>query len=146
MHLHELVCSSLKIIISLSSSQEELCSACSLFTPRKCRYSYIHYISNTFMYSPTSTGPTGCSGFGGYSMRVTSHVEVCRAQVQVQVRSGEGQVKVRWGSGRSDSGKVQLKEIKTQRSASELYHIFGLHPPTQTFFFAFKGSRQVEWT
>ena len=50
----------------------------------------------------------------------------CQAQVQVQVR---------WGSGRSESGKVQLRELKTQRFGPELYNIFGFPPPyTRNFF------------
>ena len=44
----------------------------------------------------------------------------CQAQVQVQVR---------WGSGRSESGWVQLRELKTQKYLPELYHIFRpIHP------------------
>ena len=62
----------------------------------------------------------------------------CQAQVQVQVR---------WGSGRSESGKVQLRELKTQRFGPEQYPNFGFHhhqlPPTTTFFLAFVGSRHV---
>ena len=85
----------------------------------------------------------------------------CRAQVQVRWRSGEGQVRVRWGSGegqvrvtgseRSESGKVQLRELKTQRpNLSSTYFWFSPppthHPPPGTFFLAFKGSRHVRWT
>ena len=64
---------------------------------------------------------------------------------------GPGQVRVRWWSGRSESGKVQLRELKTQGFGPEPYNKFGFHPPPthpppQTFFLAFKGSRQVRWT
>ena len=51
--------------------------------------------------------------------------------VKLRSRSGEGQVRVR---------KV--------RFGPEPYSIFGFHhppPSTQTFFLAFKGSRQVRW-
>ena len=50
---------------------------------------------------------------------------------------GQGQVRVRWGSGRSDFDL-----------SSTLFLVFTTHPPppTQTFFFASKGSRQVSWT
>ena len=36
-------------------------------------------------------------------------------------------------------------QAQVQVLGPELYNKFGFHPP-QTFFLAFKGSRQVSWT
>ena len=66
----------------------------------------------------------------------------CQAQIQVQVR---------WGSERSESGKVKLRELKTQKFGHEPYNKFGFAPtlpPTATtiFFLAWKGPTQVKST
>ena len=76
----------------------------------------------------------------------------CQAQVQVQVgwRSVEGQVWVRKVRVRSES--YELKDLKKHKLKDldlsyTLNLVFTTHPPpTQTFFLAFKGSRQVRWT
>ena len=56
---------------------------------------------------------------------------------------GPGQVRVRGGSGRSESGKVQLRELKTQRIGPEPYNKFGFHHhhhPPPSFFLGFKDN------
>ena len=93
----------------------------------------LHLPSCSLIQTPSSAFPAACPP--------SSLAPYWQAQVQVQVR---------WGSGRSESGKVQLRELKTQRFGPEQYPIFGFHhhhhPPPGTFFLAFKGSRQVGWT
>ena len=54
-------------------------------------------------------------------------------------RSGEGQVQVRWWSGRSESGQSHVN-LKTLTLA--IQYFWFSPPPTQTFFLAFKGSRE----
>jgi len=52
---------------------------------------------------------------------------------------GSGQVRVRSGSGRSDSGKVQLRELKTQRFGPEPYNKFGFHHHHKLFLGLLRG-------
>ena len=70
--------------------------------------------------------------------------------VKLRSRSGEGQLKVRKVRVRSES--YELKDLKKHKLKDfdlsyTLNLVFTTHPPpTQTFFLAFKGSRQVRWT
>ena len=56
--------------------------------------------------------------------------------VKLRSRSGEGQVRVR-----------KVKETKDLDLRYTLFLVFTTHPPPpETFFLAYKGSRQVRWT
>ena len=61
----------------------------------------------------------------------------------------ESIVKLRSRS-RSCEGQVRVRKVKETKDLDLSYTLFlvftTLHPPTQTFFLAFKGSIQVRWT